>query len=112
MWIDTRDMYAAGLTKGAVDRSALHAIMAGTMKLSHPFEVWRSKGPISADSEARADIEESKMYVFDSAECTNGHATQSFYVDIRSSFCLMPDPEPPRPGSARRRCRAGAILGT
>ena len=47
MWIDTRDMYADGLTKGAVHRSAHHAVMAGTMQLEHPFETWRSKGPIS-----------------------------------------------------------------
>ena len=33
-WIDTRDMSADGLTKGAVDRAALHSIMDGTISLA------------------------------------------------------------------------------
>ena len=31
LWVDTRDMAADGLTKGAVARDALHEIMAGDM---------------------------------------------------------------------------------
>ena len=35
LWIDTRDMIADGLTKGAVDRVALHGAMAGTWTIQH-----------------------------------------------------------------------------
>ena len=45
-WIDTRDMGADGLTKGAVARSLLHTYMGGCMTLDHVFESWCSKaGP-------------------------------------------------------------------
>ena len=42
-WLDTRDMGADGLTKGAVSRDALHELMAGKMCLRHEHEQWRSK---------------------------------------------------------------------
>ena len=42
-WFDTRDMCADGLTKGAVERTAIHSIMDGDMKLSHEPKVWTSK---------------------------------------------------------------------
>ena len=42
-WIDTRDMHADGLTKGTVDRQALQAIMAGTVKYDHEAQVWKPK---------------------------------------------------------------------
>ena len=42
-WIDTRDMIADGLTKAAVDRGALHALMDGVQVLQHTFEQWKSK---------------------------------------------------------------------
>jgi len=42
-WIDTRDMYADGMTKGAVDRDALHEIMDGHMHLRHEYKIWTSK---------------------------------------------------------------------
>ena len=42
-WIDTRDMGADGLTKGAVLREALHQLMAGTMTLQHEFSHWHPK---------------------------------------------------------------------
>ena len=41
-WIDTRDMTADGLTKGAVDRNTLHALMDGVQTLQHGFGKWRS----------------------------------------------------------------------
>ena len=34
-WVDTRDMLADGLTKGKVDRTALHQAMAGTVVVQH-----------------------------------------------------------------------------
>ena len=43
IWIDTRDMYADGLTKGAVNRSAIQEIISGTMQLRHECERWQSK---------------------------------------------------------------------
>ena len=42
-WIDTRDMISDGLTKGAVDRDALHALMDGVQKIQHAYEQWKSK---------------------------------------------------------------------
>ena len=42
-WCGTRDMTADGLTKGAVDRSTLHALMDGVQVLQHEFEQWKSK---------------------------------------------------------------------
>jgi hypothetical protein len=42
-WIDTRDMAADGLTKGAVERTILHLVMDGTLPMEHEAKVWRSK---------------------------------------------------------------------
>merc|ERR1711873_359240 len=42
-WIDTRDMAADGLMKGAVARDALHEFMEGHMQLRHEFEQWQCK---------------------------------------------------------------------
>ena len=41
-WLDTRDMSADGLTKGVIDREAVHAIMDGVMYISHKSQTWRS----------------------------------------------------------------------
>ena len=41
-WLDTRDMAADGLTKGEVDRSAIHSIMDGVMFLKQKSQTWRS----------------------------------------------------------------------
>ena len=40
LWIDTRDMIADGLTKGAVDRTALHEVMSGTWTIQHAAKCW------------------------------------------------------------------------
>ena len=42
-WIDTRDMMSDGLTKGAVDRDALHNIMNGILKYAHEHKIWTPK---------------------------------------------------------------------
>ena len=42
-WVDTRDMAADGLTKGAVARDALHELMEGSMYLRHACEQWTCK---------------------------------------------------------------------
>ena len=34
-WVDTRDMFVDGMTKGALDRAALVAVMRGRWKLNH-----------------------------------------------------------------------------
>ena len=43
VWIDTRDMSADGLTKGAVSRELLHQVMDGNMNIQHAAEQWRPK---------------------------------------------------------------------
>ncbi len=44
-WVDTRDMLADGLTKGAVARELLHEAMNGYMPIKHESEPWESKLP-------------------------------------------------------------------
>jgi len=39
VWVDTRDMYADGLTKGIIKRDALKELMKGTLGLRHPTAV-------------------------------------------------------------------------
>ena len=43
LWLDTRDMYSDGLTKGSVDRAALHELMECKMIFRHALELWRPK---------------------------------------------------------------------
>ena len=40
VWLDTRDMVAGGLTKGSVDRDALHACMNGKWLLLRSAQSW------------------------------------------------------------------------
>ena len=49
-WIDTRDMGADGLTKGAVTRALLHTYMGGSMTLDHAYESWCRKVNTSGES--------------------------------------------------------------
>ena len=42
VWLDTRDMVAGGLTKGSVDRDALHACMNCVWLLLHSAQSWSS----------------------------------------------------------------------
>jgi hypothetical protein len=42
-WLDTRDMVVDGLTKGMLDRSALHRLMAGVWQLQHACETHSDK---------------------------------------------------------------------
>ena len=41
LWLDTRDMTADGMTKGAVERLALHLLMSGELKFVHTPKLWR-----------------------------------------------------------------------
>ena len=43
IWQDTRDMLADGLTKGSVDRKAIHDCMEGTIEIHHECKPWRPK---------------------------------------------------------------------
>ena len=43
IWQDTRDMLADGLTKGAVDRKALHDAMDGRNDIIHECKLWQPK---------------------------------------------------------------------
>jgi hypothetical protein len=43
VWLDTRDMVADGLTKGAVDRIAIHDLMDGKIDVRHECKLWRPK---------------------------------------------------------------------
>ena len=40
IWIDTRDMIADGMTKGAVDREAIRQCLKGIWQLQHAARVW------------------------------------------------------------------------
>ena len=64
IWIDTRDMGADGLTKGAVARDALHELMAGAMHLRHEWELWRSKLSGSPSAEAQPCLFRSSKVLF------------------------------------------------
>ena len=39
VWLDTRDMCSDGLTKGSIDREALHNIMTGHLHICHENQV-------------------------------------------------------------------------
>ena len=41
-WLDTRDMIADGMTKGSVERLALHLLMSGEIKFAHEPKIWKS----------------------------------------------------------------------
>ena len=41
-WVDTRDMCADGLTKGSVQRDALHDLMSGRLTLERGTKGWSS----------------------------------------------------------------------
>ena len=43
IWTDTRDMYADGLTKGAVSRDALREVMTGIIMLRHDVEFFNRR---------------------------------------------------------------------
>ena len=43
VWLDTRDMWSDGLTKGAVQRDALLRLLDGYCTLKHEPKIWRAK---------------------------------------------------------------------
>ena len=40
IWLDTRDMVADGMTKGAVDRAAIENCMGGKIEIKHELKRW------------------------------------------------------------------------
>ena len=46
VWVDTRDMVADGMTKGAVERKEIHATMLGGVIKNHPMRLWKPKQPL------------------------------------------------------------------
>ena len=50
-WLDTRDMIADGLTKGSIDRLALHTLMDGSITYTQEPKCWSSKVHIKAKIE-------------------------------------------------------------
>ncbi len=49
VWVNTRDTHADGLTKGVVDRQALHLMMSGSTTLQHAVQAWRPLKPDVSD---------------------------------------------------------------
>ena len=43
VWLDTRDMWADGLTKGAVQRDVLLRLSDGLCTMMHEPKIWRPK---------------------------------------------------------------------
>ena len=50
VWTDARDMLADGLTKGVVDRTALHTVTDGHLQVRHTTKCWSSKMANQQDS--------------------------------------------------------------
>ena len=48
-------MTADGLTKGAVDRTALHQVMAGMQTIAKEFKTWRSPLADLVQQEVKSD---------------------------------------------------------
>ena len=60
-WIDTRDMVADGLTKGAVDRTLLHCAMDGKFTLQREVKPWfRKVGASSLERDSPAELDDDK----------------------------------------------------
>ena len=83
VWLDTRDMTADGLTKGAVARDLLHTLMDGTMLVLHEAEVWSAKAPQPTDKQAP-----SHLCLFALAGSSNA---QSCTVDVSDALCDSDD---------------------
>ena len=77
LWVDTRDMAADGLTKGAVARDASHEIMAGDMIVRRAKEQWCCKR--RSDSKPPLDLTQPYMTntfcfgTFETARCEAPH---------------------------------------
>jgi hypothetical protein len=45
--VDTRDMLADGMTKGAVERKDIHAAMNGEVVNNHMMRMWKPRQPVN-----------------------------------------------------------------
>ena len=99
VWLDTRDMGADGLTKGAVSREALQELMRGAMVVRHPSERWQCKKPGGAKVEnddcgsGPAEAVHLQTIAVENGGCGSGFA-EAAHQQARSSrqilslFCL------------------------
>ena len=78
-WIDTRDMGADGLTKGAVSREVLHQYMLGNMQLKHEHSQWCSKiSRVSGGGDTEAS---SRPRIFDNTNQDSMWCQRVFFSD-------------------------------
>ena len=50
LWVDTRDMYADGMIKGSVDRSAITACMRGSTNFQYDYRRWIPSAPAASSA--------------------------------------------------------------
>ena len=55
VWLGTRDMYSAGLTKGAVSRETLFEVLESRCQLKHEPKAWAPKAVMPGDPDADND---------------------------------------------------------
>ena len=71
-WVDTRDMHADGLTKGSVDRKALHDIMKGTISQNQEIKIFIPKGNAALQG-VSGDDDEMKFWPQDTSAAVVFH---------------------------------------
>ena len=66
VWVDTRDMFSDGMTKGNVERDLLHMLMDGRMEFKHSatFKVWSSKIHKAPEVASKLEIDVSSLEGF------------------------------------------------
>ena len=96
-WIDTRDMGADGLTKGAVARVLLHMYMHGYMPLEHDYEQGEARCH-------RRPVEANRLKLVLPCTCVVYLVTQHTIYHPQPSF-LLEQPLSPKP-RGRSACRA------
>ena len=97
-WLDTRDMISDGLTKGVVDRVALHLLMEGKLSFQHTVKIWSRKvgssSPVSPEGSPE-EAGDAGDYLFIS-HCGSIHGAASLPVDtMPSDSNKMPAPRTP-----------------
>ena len=89
VWLDTRDMGADGLTKGAVLRTQLHMLMNGYMKIEHPCESWQSKS-ISVKQSRSNHVDDNHTYFAPSFFCLHSAPAPSASLHPELSTSSVP----------------------
>ena len=99
-WIDTRDMHADGLTKGAVERQLLHTLMDGWCEFKQDFEHWKLKKPLNPrdpkvlNGNPSVDVlnEDTHLCLFTLARSVKPCATSVPPIAPAPPFAAMPAP--------------------